>query len=55
MRLDVIASNPAVSVRKRSGKRKERRLSLAEIKLLGEAVRIAERNGEHPVAVAGIR
>jgi integrase len=55
VRLDVIASNPAVGVRKRSGKRKERRLSVAEIKLLGEAIRTAERNTEHPVAVAGVQ
>lgn len=55
VRLDIIASNPAVGVRKRSGKRKERRLSVAEIKTLGEVVRIAERDGEHPVALAGVK
>ena len=35
-RLDVIPSNPAVGVRKLAGKKKERRLSVAEIKRLGE-------------------
>ncbi len=54
-RLDIIGSNPAEGVRKLSGKKKERRLSLAEIKKLGEAMRIAERNDEHPVALAAVR
>jgi integrase len=54
-RLDVIASNPAVGVRKLAGKKKERRLSVAEIKRLGETMRAAERNGEHPVALAAVR
>lgn len=55
VRLDVIPSNPAVGVRKRAGKRRERRLSVAEIKTLGEVMRVAERNDEHPVALAGVR
>jgi integrase len=54
-RLDVIVSNPAVGVRKLAGKKKERRLSVAEIKRLGETMRAAERNGEHPVALAAVR
>jgi len=54
-RLDIIASNPAEGVRKLAGKKKDRRLSVAEIKKLGEAMRIAERNGEHPVALAAVR
>jgi integrase len=54
-RLDVIASNPAEGVRKLAGKKKERRLSVAEIKKLGSAMRVAERNGEHPVALAAVR
>ena len=33
--------------------KKERRLSAA-IKKLGEAMRVAERNGEHPVALAAV-
>ncbi|MGI8841056.1 MAG: integrase arm-type DNA-binding domain-containing protein [Caulobacteraceae bacterium] len=54
-RLDVIASNPAVGVRKLAGKKKERRLSVAEIKKLGETMCAAERNGEHPIALAAVR
>jgi integrase len=54
-RLEVIASNPAEGVRKLAGKKKERRLSVAEIKKLGEAMRVAERNGAHPVALASVR
>jgi integrase len=54
-RFEVIASNPAEGVRKLAGKKKERRLSVAEIKKLGEAIRVAERNGEHPVALAAVR
>jgi integrase len=41
-------------VRKLAGKRKERRLSVAEIKKLGEAMRVSERNGMHPVALAAV-
>ncbi|WP_136616176.1 MULTISPECIES: tyrosine-type recombinase/integrase [Mesorhizobium] len=55
VRLDVIPSNPAAGVRKRAGKRRERRLSVAEIKRLGDVMRVAERNDEHPVALAGVR
>jgi integrase len=54
-RLEVIASNPAEGVRKLAGKRKDRRLSVAEIKKLGETMRVAERNGTHPVALAAVR
>jgi integrase len=53
--LNVIASNPAVGVRKLAGKKKERRLSVAEIKRLGEAMRAAETGGERPVALAIVR
>jgi len=55
VRHDVIASNPAEGVRKLAGKRKERRLSRAEIQRLGEAMRTAERNGEHPTGLAAVR
>jgi site-specific recombinase XerD len=54
-RLEIIASNPAEGVRKLAGKKKERRLSTAEIKKLGEAMRVAEQHGEHPVALAAVR
>jgi integrase len=53
--LNVIAINPAIGVRKLAGNRKERRLSVAEIKRLGEAMRVAETGGERPVALAVIR
>ncbi|WP_246679968.1 site-specific integrase [Mesorhizobium sp. B1-1-9] len=55
VRLDVITSNPTVGVRKRAGKKKERRLSVTEIKRLGQVMRFAERNDEHPVGLAGVR
>ena len=51
MRLNVIVVNPAEGVRKLAGKKKERRLSIAEIKKLGEAMRAAQWNGEHPVGL----
>jgi integrase len=54
-RLEIIATNPAEGVRKLVGKKKERRLSVAEIKQLGAAMRAAERNGEHPRALAAVR
>jgi integrase len=54
-RLEIIASNPTNGVRKLAGKKKERRLSVAEIKKLGEAMRMAEQNAEHPVALAAVR
>jgi integrase len=54
-RLEVIASNPAEGVRKLAGKKKERHLSVAEIKKLGETMRVAQRNGTHPVALAAVR
>ncbi len=55
VRLDVVASNPAEGVRKLAGKKKERRLSVTEIKKLGDALRVAERNGEHPTGLAAVR
>lgn len=54
-RRDIIASNPAEGVRRIAGKKKERRLSLAEIRKLGAAMGTAEQNGEHPVALAAVR
>lgn len=53
--LNVIASNPAAGVRKLAGKKKERRLSITEIKRLGEAMRAAQKGGERPVALASVR
>ena len=54
-RLDKLESHPSRGARKLAGKKKRRRLSVAEIKLLGAAMRHAERNGENPVALAIIR
>lgn len=54
-RLDKLESHPSRGARKLAGKKKQRRLSVAEIKLLGAAMRHAERNGEHPVALAIVR
>lgn len=54
-RLDIVASNPTHGVRRLAGKKKERRLSLDEIRKLGEVMAPAERNGEHPVALAAVR
>lgn len=54
-RLEIIDSNPAAGVRKLTGKKKERRLSVTEIMTLGRAMQDAERNGEHPVALAAVR
>lgn len=51
-RLDMIDSNPSLGVRKIAGKKKERRLSVAEIKKLGEAIRFGKQHGEHPTALA---
>jgi integrase len=44
-----------VGVRKLAGKKRERRLSVVEIKKLGEALRAAEKSGERPVALAIVR
>lgn len=55
-RLDVVASNPAMGVRKLAGKKKVRRLSVAEIKKLGETMLAAERGQwERPVAIDAVR
>jgi integrase len=54
-RFEIIASNPAEGVRKLAGKKKERRLSVAEIKKLGAAMHAAEQAGEHPVGLAAVR
>jgi site-specific recombinase XerD len=53
--LDIIVSNPAAGVRKLAGKKKERRLSVAEIKRLGETIGAAEKNGEQPIGLAVVR
>lgn len=54
-RLGKIESHPSRGARKLAGKKKMRRLSVAEIKKLGVAMRHAERNGEHPAGLAIVR
>lgn len=54
-RLDKINGHPTKGVRRLAGNRKTRRLSTAEIRKLGEAMRFAERNGESPVGLAIVR
>lgn len=53
--LDVVVANPAVGVRKLSGKKKDRRLSVAEIKKLGTAMCAADGGGERSVALTAVR
>lgn len=55
LRLGIIDKNPASGVRLVAGTPCTRSLSFAEIKLLGEAMRAVEDEGEHPVALAAIR
>jgi integrase len=55
LRMGLIASNPADGVRKIAGKKRERRLSRAEIGKLGEAIRIAEKHGENPFGLSAVR
>lgn len=54
-RLDKLESHPSRGARKLAANKKKRRLSVAEIKKLGAAMRHAERNGESPVALAIVR
>jgi len=55
VRLGKIESNPARGVRRLASTPRDRRLSRAEIEKLGKAMRIAERDGEHPTGLAAIR
>lgn len=54
-RVGLIEKNPAAGVRLIASTPKTRRLSFAELKLLGEALLKAEAEGEHPTALAAIR
>jgi integrase len=54
-RADLIDFNPADGVRKIAGNRKDRRLSVAEIRKLGKAMRSSAESGEHPTALAIVR
>ena len=54
-RLDKIKTHPSKGARKLAGKKRQRRLSVAEIRKLGMAMRHAERNGENSTALAIVR
>lgn len=54
-RYDLVENNPAAGVRKIAGKPRTRRLSAPEIRRLGEAMVVAERNGENPTGLAAVR
>lgn len=55
LRHGLIDMNPARGVRRIASEARDRRLSLAEIRRLGKAIRFAEANGEHPVGLAAIK
>lgn len=55
MRLGEIEANPAKGVRRLASNPRERRLSVAEIVKLGQAMRAAPDHGEHPTGLAGVR
>jgi integrase len=55
LRYDIVDNNPAAGVRKIAGKARTRRLSAGEIRALGEAMEIAERNEENPTGLAAVR
>jgi integrase len=54
-RVGLIERNPAAGVRLVASVPKTRRLSLAELRLLGQAMRQAEADGEHPTGLGAIR
>lgn len=54
-RLDLIGAHPSRGARRLAGNRRQRRLSVKEIKKLGAALQFAERNGENEVALAVVR
>ena len=54
-RLGLIEHNPAKGVRRLAGEPRDRRLSAAEIAALGQALRDAEQEGEHPTGMAAVR
>ena len=55
IRYDLVENNPAAGVRKIAGKPRTRRLNASEIRALGQAMEIAERNGENPTGLAAVR
>jgi len=55
MRYGIVENNPAAGARKIAGKPRTRRLSAEEIRALGRAFPVAERNGENPTGLAAIQ
>jgi integrase len=55
VRLGKIETNPAKGVRRLASTPRDRRLSRAELAKLGEAMRAAEADGEHPTGLGSIR
>ncbi|MFS0773172.1 integrase arm-type DNA-binding domain-containing protein [Sphingomonas sp. 1P08PE] len=55
LRLGKIDNNPARGVRRLASGQRTRRLSVAELAALGEAMRTAADQGEHPVGLAAVR
>lgn len=51
----LLDAHPTQGAKKLAGKKKTRRLSAAEIEMMGKAMAYAERNGENPVALAVMR
>lgn len=51
----LLAEHPTKGAKKLSSKKKDRRLSVAEIGLLGKAIAYAERSGEDPTALGVVR
>jgi integrase len=51
----LLAEHPTKGAKKLSSKKKDRRLSVAEIRLLGKAIAYAERSGEDPTALGVVR
>ena len=54
-RLNIIGKNPAEGVRQLAGERRQRRLSDDELRHLGQVMREAAAEGEHPTGLATIR
>jgi len=51
----LLAEHPTKGAKKLAGKKRTRRLSVAEIEALGKVMAYAEHNGENPTAIAVIR
>lgn len=51
----LIDAHPTQGAKKLAGNKKTRRLSVAEIEMIGKAIAYAERNGENPVALGVLR